>query len=219
MLDLPRIHGNRAGDAFDMRSYWSLCVDEFSSKTWTRVGPPLKKTWTMLPPEILSSVVGEYRALANSCGEWIHREFRRLTQAVLGKSRRGHTFEITTVGLRVHGDVNEDLLDEWLFAYDKDGAEGPNFENDSLCRFLADAAGLDFHPRELEKRAAGFWMSIPGAVELANGDVVTRRVLYLVRPAGKTFVQVVGIGLDDSRAGDLAPEVVLKASRLLAGGI
>ena len=221
MIDLPKLQ-SRAGSVklFDIRNCAALCLENYSSKIWTRVGPPYPsdRGWGV---DDLSPVLKEYRALAKSSGEWFFEEFKRLTKEILADhpmTREG-ALEVTTVGLRVEGDAqNEDHFDSWLFR-DGDPSLGPNLENEDLCRFMTEVAVLGHDIRELKSRESkAFWMFMPMAVELANGDLATRRALYLVRPV-KDLVQVVGICLDDSRVGDFASEVALKVARVVANRI
>jgi hypothetical protein len=222
MLDVPRVQTRDVSDVLDLRNCCALCIEKFSSKIWTRVGRPENGADSVLAIDQLRPVVHKFRTMATSCGEWFYREYRKLTQDVFANFtvEEAGTFEITTIGLRVEGYFDDDAFDSWLFRYDEEGREQPNLENEPLCRFLMDAANLEFHPRELEKREPqAFWMSMPFAIELPNGDLAARKVLYLARPRGNEAVQVVGIGLDDSRQGDLAREVALKVSRFLASRV
>lgn len=221
MLDLPRVQARDVPEVLELRNCCALCIEEFSSKIWTRVGRPAIGT-DDLAADQLRHVVQNFRAMATSCGEWFYREYRNLTKDVFAgfDVEEVGAFEITTVGLRVEGTFDHDAFDSWLFRYDDEGRERPNLENEPLCRFLQDAAGLDFHPRELTSlEPQAFWMSMPFAIELPNGELAARKVLYLARPRGNDAVQVVGIGIDDSREGDLAREVALKVSRFLASRV
>lgn len=218
MLDLPRLQTKSgAGASFDLRNCVALCLDEFSSKVWTRLGLPAARREHGCSARDLRQIAETYRSLAKSCGEWFYDEFFSLVERTLCGTERERigAIEITTVGLQVEGEQSDEDFESWLL----DGSEGPNLENEDLCQYLADAANLDFHPKELRTREPdSFWMSIPSAIHLANGDLASRTVLYLVRPVDHV-VQVVGVGLDDSQAGELASHVALKVSRLVANRI
>jgi len=217
LIDLPKIR-SRSGSArlFDLRSCVALCVDEYSSKIWTRIGPPYpsKRGWDV---DHLSPVLDDYRSLAQSSSEWFLDQFSELTKDVLSGHRmsREGLLEVTTIGLRVRGDTrNEDYFDSWLFHKD-----GPNLDNEELRRFMTEAVNLGYDIRQLKTREPkSFWMSMPMAVQLANGDLATRTALYLVKPVND-MIQVVGICLDDSRLGDFASEVALKVARVVANRI
>lgn len=218
MLDLPRIRTRRhSARQFDLRNCVALCIDDLSSKVWARVGLPDQDGIDGCPTGELRPLVAAFRSLSRDCDEWFYEEFSCLAQDVLSgiERRRTGTLEVTTVGLKVDGDVSDDFFDDWLL----DGTEGPNFRNEELCEFLMAAADLAFHPAELGTREPdSFWMSIPSAVQLPNGDLASRKALYLVRPVGEV-AQVVGIGLDDSQEGDLASQAALKISRLVANRV
>lgn|ERR1051325_1915754 len=223
MLDFPRMRALHCPDPFDLRNCCALCTDKYSSKIWTRVGYPFGGMSSELPVGNLRSGVRKFRAMAATYGEWFYAEFLDLMQDVFKPFQitETGTFEITTVGLRVDGECDEHKINHWLFQYDREGVERPNLENDALCELISAAADLDVHPRQLtalEEQA--FWMSMPATIELPNGDLASRNVLYAVRPlAADNTVQVVGIGIDDSREGDLAKDVALKVSRFLASRV
>lgn len=217
MLDLPRVQTRSTAVCFDVRNCVALCLDEYSSKVWTRLGLPTEQREGGISTSDLRGITASYRGLARSTGDWFFNEFYSMADGVFEgiERQRIGAIEITTVGLQVEGELDEGVFESWLL----DGANGPNLDNDDLCHFISEAADLDFHPRELrEREPESFWMSLPSAVRLGNGDLVSRTVLYLVRPVDHT-VQVVGVGLDDSSAGELASHVALKVSRLVANRI
>jgi hypothetical protein len=163
-------------------------------------------------------VIERFREVTAACGEWFYGQFVDYTKNMF-EGNRGATLEITTLGLQVEGGYSEDDVESWLLARDEDGAEGPNFNNEELCDYLRRAAGLEFHPRELrahEPRSR--WVSINATIPLSDGELVSRKVLYMVRPHG-SIVQIVGVGLDDSVSGDLAGDAALRLSRLVANRI
>ena len=103
--------------------------------------------------------------------------------------------------------------------FNSDGSEAPNFDNDVLCEYIRSAANFDFHPRQLRDRdPRSIWVSIRATIPLSDGELASRKVLYMVRPYG-TIVQIVGVGLDDSVSGDLAGDAALRLSRLVANRI
>jgi len=221
MIDLPRLRTTGQAEPLDLRNCLALCVDEFSSKVWTRVGPPIESDDRAWPAADMAAVIERFREIASACGEWFYKEFVELTRQVLAgiDSKRWATLEITTVGLQVAGECSEDEFDAWLLMRDENDVEGPNFENGDLCRFITEAANLNFHPRELRKRELrSSWLSIQSTIPLATGELVSRKVLYMVRPLG-SIVQIVGVGLDDSVRGDLAGDAALKLSRMVANSI
>ena len=211
MIDVPRLG---VGGDFDLRNCAALCVDQFSSKIWTRVGPH-GFTESFAIGE-LTTVLHRYHALAESCGEWFFRELFRIGDDALNRGiilDEGR-LDVTTVGLQLEEELREDEVNDWFFDGDR-----PNFDNEDLCRFFAQAAHIDYDLREVESRENGaFWMSMPMAVRLRTGNLALRTALYLVRPFPK-LVQVVGIGLDDSEAGDFANEIALKVSRVIANRV
>lgn len=211
MIDVPSLS---VADNFDLRNCAALCVDEFSSKFWTRVGP--QGFAQSFSGRELTRLLARYRALAYACGDWFYDEMVRiagdsLTASTLHDEGR---LEVTTIGLQLHEELTEDEVDAWFF----DG-ERPNFENEDLCAFFKQAARIDYDLAEVERREGNaFWMSMPMAVRLRNGTLAERTALYLVRPLER-LVQVVGVGLDDSEAGDFANEVALKVSRVVANRV
>jgi hypothetical protein len=215
MIDLPRLRTLRAAPVqFDQRSCVALCIDDFSSKVWTRVGPPQGDLGFDI--EKIGQRTEAYRRQADAFGRWFYGEFFSITEAVFAQNEPTETgrFEVTTVGLQVEGEPDDDYFDDWLLSDDR-----PNLENADLCRFLADAGNVRFDLRDLDRcEPDSYWMSIPNTVELPNGDLASRRFLCLVRPIGDDRF-VVGIGFDDSGRGKLAGDVALKISRFIANRI
>jgi len=216
MVDLPRIR-TAAGCAyhFDQRNCCALCVDEFSSKVWSRIGPPEGDAGYRL--DGVHDATRRYRQHAIKAAEWFYEQFFELTsQAFEGTERTRDTalLEVTTVGLRVDGDITDAVNDAWLF---EDGSA--NLDNDELCDYLAAAAGVDCDIRELlRKEKQAYWLTVPAVVRARSGVLASRKVLYLSRITGN-LMQFIGVGLDDSASGDLANDVALKISRLIAGWV
>jgi hypothetical protein len=219
MVDFPRVRSRFGSlDPIDVRVCAALCVENYSSKFWTRVGPPFGPQRRGYAVQNLPQVLRRYRSLARSCSEWFRHEIAAMADEVLsGRSpRQDGALEVTTVGLYVQGEHSEEELETWLV--DSDGR--PNFANEVLARFIKQIAGIDYDLREVEQREENaFWMSIPMAVQLPNGMLASRMALYLVRPVGDDIVQVVGVGLDDSLGGEFASDVALKVSRFVANRI
>jgi hypothetical protein len=215
MIDFPRLRTLPGAHLhFDQRSCVALCTDKYSSKVWTRVGPPKGD------PGFHVGEIGErteaYRRQADACGRWFDEEFFSITEPIFEHNRPIKTgiLEIITVGLQVEGEPDEDYFSDWLL----DGNR-PNLHNADLRQFLAAAGNLKFDVRELDqKEPKSSWISIPNTVMLRNGDLASRRFLYLVRPVGDDHF-VVGIGFDDSGRGELASDVALKLSRYIANRI
>ena len=218
MVDFPRVQTTGgAARPFDVRICAALCIDDYSSKFWTRVGPPFGSQRREYEVHDLESVLARYRWLAQSCSAWFHDEFLRLAGGAFSgcEEKDEGALEVTTVGLHVEEEITDEELHEWLFR----GDDKPNFDNDELCSYIKRAASLGYHARELgEREPDSFWMSIPMAVQLENGDLASRTALYLVR-AVENLVQIVGVGLDDSRNGEFASDVALKVSRFVANRV
>lgn len=217
MVDLPRIRtAERCVYRFDQRNCCALCIDKFSSKIWSRLGPPERHPGYGL--DDVRETTERYRRHAIKAAEWFYHEFFRLTaDAFEGTKRTRDTavLEVTTVGLRVEGEVTGAVNDAWLF----DG-ESVNLANDTLCDYLKSAAGIDCSIPELldAERDDAYWVKVPAVVRQRNGVLASRNVLYLGHVTGD-LVQFVGIGIDDSTKGDFANDVALKISRLIAGWI
>jgi hypothetical protein len=214
MIDLPRIRTFASSPhQCDQRNCVALCLDKYSSKIWTRVGMPENSTGCAL--EELREVTERYRSQAALAGEWFCGQFFDITESAFRGTKRIHNsaiLEVTTVGLRVEDPLTEEDSDAWLF----DG-NAPNLANEELCEYLAAAANIQIE--ELEHTGPdSYWMAMPNTMLAANGMLVSRRVLYLSRTAGDV-VQIVGIGLDDSGTGEMANDVALKLSRLIANWI
>ncbi len=220
MIDLPRLR-TRTGTKlkFDQRSCVALCTDKsttnkYSSKVWTRVGPPELDLGCAITD--VREWTRTYRRQANACCKWFYDEFISLTKALFEQNESTETggLEVTTVGLQVKGEPDDDYFDDWLLSADR-----PNVDNPDLFRFLADAADVELDLRDIQAiEPDSYWMSIPNTVELPNGDLASRRFLYLVRPIGDQRF-VVGVGFDDSGTGELAGDVALKISRFFANRI
>src|SRR6266568_3046475 len=101
MIDFPRVR-SRAGslDPVDVRVCAALCVEDYSSKFWTRVGPPFGAQRRGYPIQNLQQVLRRYRSLAKSCSEWFHDELVKMAgEALSGRSPRDDgALEVTTVG-------------------------------------------------------------------------------------------------------------------------
>lgn len=216
MIDLPRLHTTPgASKQFDVRSCVALCVKDFSSKIWCRLGRPAGSAEHFCAVTDLASCVETFRGWARRIDDWFYDEFFRLAESALDgiRNERGAAMEVTTVGLQVEAEHGDGNFEEWLL----DDGKGPNLENKALCAFLADAAGFNLNPNDLPAREPdSFWLVIPTAVQQQSGVLAYRKVLYLVRHIDDV-AQVVGIGLDDSKSGDLAGLAALKVSRLVAG--
>ncbi|HEV7485501.1 MAG TPA: hypothetical protein VGQ65_07440 [Thermoanaerobaculia bacterium] len=214
MIDLPEaVIAQKSPSGISLRNCAALCVHDFSSKIWTRINPVPPKE---LPVDSLPEVLDRYRSLANLCGEWFHSELKKISNDLLAGPRAANdgALEVTTVGLRVDdaGERGEDF-DAWLF--DSNGA--PQIDKEDFQKFMTQGAVLDYDIREVAKHeSVAFWTPMTTAVRLANGDLASRSAMYLVRLIGDDMTQAVGIAFDDSEAGDLASEVALKMSRVLA---
>ncbi|HSY52293.1 MAG TPA: hypothetical protein VLC46_26055 [Thermoanaerobaculia bacterium] len=233
MIDLPRVRTrNGAKVKSDQRSCVALCIDDtpgikYSSKVWTRVGPP--ELDLGCPLDKIRERTRMYRRQANICGDWFYDRFVALTKEVFKNNEPTETgrLEVTTVGLQVRGEPDEDAFDDWLLSNDS-----PNAENEDLFRFLAAAADLDIDLRDADALGPDCeWKSIPHTVELPSRrsdkasdhidryrELASRQFIYLVRKAGNEQ-SVVGIGFDDSGRGELASDVALKISRFMANRI
>jgi len=216
MIDLPRIR-TAEGSSYevDQRNCVALCIDPYSSKIWTRVGPPLNNSGCDL--RNVRRLTETYRRHAAEATEWFYDEFFRLTGQAFEGTRRipdTATLEVTTIGLRVNSDFTQDEFDAWLF--DGDTA---NVANEELRELIAAAADIDFNIAEMEEREKdSYWLAVPTAVHARGHKLVPRRVLYLSRTVGDV-IQFVGVGLDDSQSGELAGDVGLKLSRMIAGWV
>lgn len=214
MIDLPRVRSTTPDYPFDQRNCVALCVeDEFSSKIWTRVGRPQDLDECSLKE--LRELTERYRHQAITTGDWFYREFFEVTaEAFRGTHRRRASaeLEVTTVVLRVDGDITDEDVESWLF----DG-DSPNLDNAELWHYLRCAANINETLQDLEA-SEHRWLAMPATVTTADGVIASRRVLYLSRPIGDV-VQIVGIALDDSGNAELANDVALKLSRFIANGI
>jgi len=214
MIDLPEaVIARKSTNGISIRNCAALCVHDFSSKIWTRINPVPNQE---LPVDSLPAVLERYRSLAKVCGDWFHSELKTIAGALLAGPRVANdgVLEVTTIGLRVNdiGERGEDF-DAWLF----DSNSTPQLDNDDVQKFMTEAAVLEYDVRDVaEHETVAFWTPMTTAVRLANGDLASRSALYLVRLIGKDMTQAVGVGYDDSEAGDLASEVALKMSRVLA---
>ncbi|MGZ5444932.1 MAG: hypothetical protein ACXW4P_24160 [Thermoanaerobaculia bacterium] len=214
MVDLPRVRSVEGAYRFDQRNCAALCVEKkFSSKIWTRVGHPQDMEPCGL--EELRELTDRYRHQAIRVGEWFYRNFFEATADAFHHTHRHRekaVLEVTTVGLRVDSEITDEEIDAWLFRDD-----APNLRNEDLWEYLRCAGNIDMSLSELETTEHEWW-AMPIGVRTVDGIIVSRRVLYLVRPAGD-IVQIVGIALDDSVNGELANDVALKLSRFIASGI
>jgi len=214
MIDLPRLR-TLAGSPYqcDQRNCVALCLDKYSSKIWTRVGLPENSAGYALHD--VRDLTNQYRAQAAKAGEWFYEQFFDITASAFRGTKKianSAILEVTTIGLRVEDFLTEEESDAWLF----DG-DAPNLDNDELCKYLAAAANIQV--QDLERSCPdSYWVAMPNTMLAGNGMLVSRRVLYLSRTVGDV-VQIVGIGLDDSGTGEMANDVALKLSRLIANWI
>lgn len=218
MIDLPRLRTEPDFlMPFDLRTCIALCIDDLSSKLWIRFGALREGSEAGYPTTEVGRATAFYRSQARTFSEWFYEAFAEVAETALGSFKRVRTglLEVTTVGLRVDEDISDEEASAWIL----DDEGNPNLENPQLRRVLAEAAGLDFDLRHLRQHEPeAYWLTIPSAVQLPNGELVSRSVLYLVRSL-ESVVQVVGVGLDDSRIGHLAGDSALKISRLIANRI
>lgn len=216
MVDLPRIRtAESCAYQFDQRNCCALCVDEFSSKVWSRLGPP--EGYAGYDVTELGTSTERYRQHATKAAAWFYEEFFELTATAFKGTRRTRDkamLEVTTIGLRVEGEVTDAVNDAWLFEHGS-----ANLDNDELCEYLAAAAGIDCSiPKLLEKEPEAYWLNVPAVVRTRSGVLVSRKTLYLSRVTGD-LLQFVGICIDDSESGDFANDVALKISRMIAGWV
>jgi hypothetical protein len=216
MIDLPRIRTtNGSSYQFDQRNCVALCVERYSSKIWTRIGLPENSSGCDVKD--VRALTKRYRRQADETTEWFYEEFFRLTADAFKGTKRipdKAVLEVTTLGLRVNSDFTPDEFDAWMFTGDT-----PNLANETLRELIAAAADVNFDIAEVEEREEeAYWLPVPTAVNARTHKVMPRRVLYLSRTVGDV-VQFVGVGLDDSRFGELAHDVGLKLSRIIAGWV
>jgi len=219
MIDFPRVESlPDAAGAIDLRFCAALGIDNYSSKLWTRIGPPYWRG-NRDAPATLTTVLSRYRRIAERSSRWFYDEFMRLTgDALAGHKRKDRgVLEVITIGLKIDRQDDPTVLDAWLF--DDSDKRQPNLRNENLRRLMMRISGIQYDIRELASREPdAFWMSMPTAVQLDNGDLVSRTALYVVRPLGEVL-QVVGVALDESESGAFASEVALKVSRWIANRI
>jgi hypothetical protein len=219
MIDLPRVR-TTSGRPFDLRHCIALCIDQMSSKIWTRLGlPEDEERAGSCDVGKVRDEVSRLRTLATKCDEWFYGELYRVAREAFANAapRRGGILEVITIGLQIAHHADDDVYDDWLLRDHR----GPNLENGELLDHLAAAtdlaSGEDFATQVAGDPNAQ-WLSISTAVRLASSELVPRTALYLVRPVGRV-AQVLGIGLDDSARGELAALAAVKISRLLANRV
>ena len=230
MVDFPRLR-TLAGTplSFDTRICIALCTDKLSSKVWSRVGYPLRKAsgdeehpeHLHVTKDQLRSLTSQFRKIAESSSEWATRMLEALVAQKYPKlswTQRG-ILEISalTVGDQNVGETLQELAHSEttaaaLLARDDNGAE--------LGEYLLGLANLDdaslLEITETEPDA--FWFSTTGTVELADGHLVSRPMLFLMHPRGEV-AQAIGIGFDDSTGGQLLRQSALTVSRWVANRV
>lgn len=223
VVDFPRLRLQEPANlAFDTRVTLAICVEEeeMSSKAWSRLGLPQSRgKRSVVALEELGALTHRFRRIAVPTSDWalnlLRRTIRRLFPDL--KTRRHGCLEVSALGAR-----DERLASCFeKLAYSEARAEellkaDPELEK-RFSRYFQGATDSPI-PRLRDvavKEPESFWFSSPVAVELNDGELGTREVLYLLRPTADT-VEAVGLAYDDSVAGDLAQRSAVKVSRWMA---
>ncbi len=226
VIDFPRLrsHGGSA-QVFDTRISMAICTeeDEMSSKVWSRVGLPLKGS--AFPPGIglenLEDLTRFFRRSAEETSNWATKYLRRVLKLLfphLQVRRRGQ-LEISALGVR------DKLLAPFFerLAQSDTSAMELLRDDDAEARFSRYfRRATDLPVKHLQDMTAkdpnSFWFSSPVAVELDDGQLGLRQVLYFLRPTNDA-VQALGLAFDDSATGDLAQRSAVKVSRWIANRV
>lgn len=216
MIDLPLMETDVSVGGFSLRICVALCTDDYSSKVWARVGSPAVTPYGCRVSEVRETV-SFYRDLARQTSDWFHDEFFALTASAFvdHQQHRIRTMELdlTTLALHLADTPTADHLEAWLYHQDS----APNLANAQLRRFIADALGVEADADYLNQKEA-FWVSMPASGQLDTGELASRNFIYFVRPTAGAL-QVAGVGLDDTREGELASAVALKMSTYIASRV
>jgi len=224
VIDFPclRFQGS-AVLAFDTRITMAVCVEEreMSSKAWSRLGLPQGsgERRPAVALEELGTLTHRFRQIAVPTSDWASNFLRRTIRRLFPdlKMRRRGCLEVSALGARDERLVpcfeklthSEAKAEELLKA-------DPELEK-RFSRYFQNATSFPL-PRlrdVAKKEPESFWFSSPVAVELNDGELGTREVLYLLRPTARA-VEAVGLAYDDSMAGDLAQKSAVKVSRWMA---
>lgn len=220
VIDFPRLsfqgHGFRA---FDTRITLAICTEEdkMSSKAWSRLGLPLGSR-PSVKVEKLSELTVWFRQIATPTAEWAMALLRRTVRERFPalKMRRHGCLEVSAMGAR------DKVLQPVFQRLSQTGATAEELLQDReteerFLRYFGNAT--KFPARRLrdvtKKDPDSFWFSSPVSVELTDGELGVREVLYLLRPTPDA-VEALGLAYDDSVAGDLASKSAVKVARWMA---
>jgi hypothetical protein len=222
VVDFPRLwFQGSAILAFDTRITMAICVEEaeMSSKVWSRLGLPQSQGLRpVVTVDKLGTLTRRFRRIAVPTSGWAMSLLRRTIRALFPdlKMRRRGCLEVSALGAR----------DEYLapafekLAFSEATAQGLLSDPALERRFSQYFRGATKSPvsrlRDVSVNEPGsFWFSSPVSVELGNGELGIREVLYLLRPTDDA-VEAIGLAYDDSVAGDLAQRSAVKVARWMA---
>lgn len=221
VIDFPRLRSRHPGSGFDTRICIAICVEkDLSSKVWSRTNLPAAGRRRTRRMEEISRLSELFKRLCAASCDWAAAQ----VEEALSQSFRGHlraiprgAFEVTALGVR-----DQALAPYFERVSDTDTKAIEILEQSSadelFTRYLEEIADLEGSARQASERPDAFWFSSDVAVEVENGRLESREMLYLMRPTERT-AEVVGLGFDDSLAGDLAQRSALKVAKWIANGV
>jgi hypothetical protein len=202
----------------------AICIEaDMSSKAWSRVGLPLNPSGARPAVEVetLNELTKYFRRIVQPSAQWAAKMLRQAVRALFPNLRlnsRGY-LEISAMGAR------DQALAPYFdkLAHSETTAEALLKDPQAEARFdryfkSATRFSIQRLRDEASKDPASFWFSSPVAVELRDGELGVREVLYLLRPT-EDAVEVLGLAYDDSAAGDLAQRSAVKVSRWMANRV
>ncbi len=216
-IDFPRLATiGEVRFSFDTRICIALCIDDVSSKVWSRVGLPQTSSGepTQLALGDLGSLIARFRDLATTATEWAYKLLRRVRGDLhIKMKRRPAALEVTTLGTR-----NDDLssyfqdLEAGLSPYDL--LKNPHAHR-TLEAYYGQVISSTADIAELSDESEAIWFSFPVTVDLEDQRIERREVIFFMWPGTRT-AEVVGVAPHDDAFRQLAWKVALGVSRWIA---
>lgn len=223
VIDFPRLSGRGLKLNFDTRLCVAICVEKkLCSKVWSRSNLPVQGRHRKRAERLgqVSQITEVFRRLCAASTEWAAELVRTSIHALFGDELiavpRG-AFEVSALGIR-----DKALAPYFELVADTDTEASALLKSDEanklFTKYLERIADLDGSAREAGQEPEAFWFSSDVAIELEDGRLEPRGMLYLMRPT-ESSAQVVGLGYDDSVAGDLAHRSAFKVAKWIATGV
>lgn len=219
ILDYPLLRCLKNGHTgFDTRLCIAICTGGMSTKIWARVSTLQDEAFVRpgVDTQKLPKVVEQYRKLAHTSYTCIVEILKQTVEKYSHPFQitEAGTLEVSAFGVRDEGFKryfqqlsDNNRITATAILEDREAEEKFSF----YFRKVADIKGnlLDL---TRERPETFLWFSSPVTIEIKDGYIEEREVLYLTTSSNGTR-RVLGIGYDDSVDGELSHKSVTRVAR------